>query len=147
MAVFDLNLKPSDRMLRQFGWIALAGFVLIALLKRFQLGWLGRTLGAVDGSWLELTLVGVGVLSALFAVVYPRANRPLYLLLLVVTAPIGLVVSYLLMGVLFYLIVTPTGLVMRLLGRDPLKRSWSNSGTYWEKAPEARPTERYFRQF
>ena len=36
-----------------------------------------------------------------------------------------------LLGVVYYLVMTPTGIVMRLVGRDPLDRRLKDRPTYW----------------
>ncbi|MCP5041400.1 MAG: hypothetical protein GY944_10275, partial [bacterium] len=60
----------------------------------------------------------------------------------------GFVLSYLIMGALFFLIITPTGLVMKAIGRDPLERKFDpDAETYWRDCRPARPNEHYFRQF
>ena len=56
--------------------------------------------------------------------------------------------SYVIMGVLFYLIIAPIGLLLRVFGQDPMARSiLPEAETYWEDAPPARPNETYFKQF
>jgi hypothetical protein len=64
------------------------------------------------------------------------------------TLPIGLVVSFVMLGLFYFLLITPLGLVFRLLGRDPLHRRFDpKAETYWvEHQPADRP-ERYFQQF
>ena len=53
--------------------------------------------------------------------------------------PIGWVVGHVMIGVVFFTVVTPIGLLMRALGRDPLQRKFDASRTsYWEKRPAAR---------
>jgi len=63
--------------------------------------------------------------------------------------PIGWTVSHVLLAVVYFAVLTPTGLGLRLLGYDPMsRRDRSEEKTsYWERecAPENR--ERYFRQF
>ena len=52
------------------------------------------------------------------------------------------------MAVSYYLVLTPIGLVMRLLGHDPLNRRWDRTAkSYWTKRTPPENTERYFRQF
>ena len=56
--------------------------------------------------------------------------------------------GYLLLVIIFYLIVTPLGLVMRMLGRDPMQRKFDRSAaSYWIERPQHDETARYFRQF
>jgi len=58
------------------------------------------------------------------------------------------VLSYVIMGTLFYLIITPVGLVMRLIGHDPLNRRFEpDAESYWSDARPPRPQESYFKQF
>ena len=35
------------------------------------------------------------------------------------------------MGIIFFLVVTPTGLIMRLLGKDVLNLKYNKSKSYW----------------
>ena len=47
---------------------------------------------------------------------------------------LGLIVSPIVMGIVFFLVVTPTGVFMRLLGKDLLKTiKVKNISTYWIK--------------
>ena len=85
-----------------------------------------------------------GVLSA----VAPAANRPLYVAMIVLTYPIGFVVSHVILGAIFYGMITPIGLVFRLVGRDALRRKFEpDAKSYWVAHREPGSVERYFRQF
>ncbi len=93
-------------------------------------------------------LVGLGLVAGGLAWLAPRAVRPLYVGLLLITAPIGFVLSYVIMGVLFYLLITPLALVLRLVGYDPLKRKFERQAeTYWVEVEQRASKESYFRQF
>ena len=47
---------------------------------------------------------------------------------------LGVIVSPIVMGIVFFLVVTPTGVFMRLLGKDLLKTiKTKNISTYWIK--------------
>ena len=47
---------------------------------------------------------------------------------------LGLIVSPIVMGIVYFLVVTPIGTFMRLLGKDLLKTSKAkNASTYWIK--------------
>jgi hypothetical protein len=74
--------------------------------------------------------------------------RPLYLSLVLITFPIGLVVSYLVVVVLFFGVITPVAIVFRLMGRDALHRRIDrHASTYWTQREITAQTERYFRQY
>ncbi len=46
---------------------------------------------------------------------------------------LGKVVSPVVMAVIYFGVVTPTGLIMRILGKDILKLKKNNYNSYWEK--------------
>jgi Saxitoxin biosynthesis operon protein SxtJ len=143
----EINWQPDEGTLRQFGWIALVGFSLIALLAWnewliFSFG-LGSARTTVAGAF-----AGLGILSALFSLVAPKANKPIFLGLTILSFPIGFVLSYVIMGFLFFGLITPVGLIFRLIGKDPLQRRFDRSAaTYWSDPRPRRGKESYFRQF
>jgi hypothetical protein len=142
-----IDLNPDERTLRQFGWIAFFGFSLLALVAHrewlvFSMG-LGAAKPYVSGAFAVLA-----GLSALFSLVWPRANRPIYVGLALVSYPIGFVLSWVILGLLFYGMITPVGLLFRLIGRDPMNRRLDRSAkTYWQDARPPRPAESYFHQY
>ena len=46
---------------------------------------------------------------------------------------LGKIVSPIVMGIIFFFVVTPTGIIMRLIGKDLLNLKKNNSNTYWIK--------------
>ena len=46
---------------------------------------------------------------------------------------LGRVISPLIMGVIFFLVVTPIGLIMRLIGKDVLNLKYNKNESYWIK--------------
>lgn len=145
--LIEIDLRPDERTLRQFGWIALVGFGLLGTLAWFE--WLvfsfglGEARTAVAGAFW-----GLAALAVLFSLVFPRANLPIYVGLAVIAFPIGFVLSYLIMGTLFYGLITPVGLFFKLTGRDVMKRRFEpEAETYWTEARSGRPREHYFKQF
>ena len=51
---------------------------------------------------------------------------------------LGRVVSPVVMAVIYFGVVTPTGLIMRMLGKDILKLNKNNHNSYWEKKDNLR---------
>ena len=146
--MIDIQLDPDERTLRQFGFIALGGFGVIAALAWFETlifagGWLG---GARET--LVRVLLGLGALSALLSLVYPKANKPLFVGMSLIAYPIGFVLSYVIMGTLFFAIITPIGLIMRVIGQDPLEKRFAEAAdSYWLPCRPGRPSNDYFKQF
>ena len=46
---------------------------------------------------------------------------------------LGKIISPLIMGIIFFLIVTPIGFFMRMLGKDLINLKYNKSDTYWIK--------------
>ena len=62
--------------------------------------------------------------------------------------PIGWTLSHLVLGAVYYGVFTPIGLVMRLLGHDPLERRFDPTATsYWIERTDRSDPARHFRQF
>ena len=145
--LFSFQFDPETNTLRTFGWIALTIFSLVALLivwgkEPFPFGTWEIRLKISGGLFI------MGTASGIFSLFWPTGNRPLFVMLSIITYPIGLVFGYLLISVFFYLLVMPIGLVLRLMGHDILKRRIDESATtYWEKRKREREPEDYFKQF
>ncbi|MBM4337229.1 MAG: hypothetical protein FJ108_15205 [Deltaproteobacteria bacterium] len=143
----EINLRPDARTLRQFGFIALGGFGLLALLA--WNGWLAFAyLGEASRASVALALAALAAVSGLFSLVFPKANLPIYLGLTIAAFPIGFVLSYVIMGTLFYVVIAPIGLLMRVFGHDPMDRRFRpDAKSYWLDARPQRPRDSYFKQF
>ncbi len=145
--MIELDLRPDERTLRHFGWIALGGFGFLAVIAWFEVLIFSFGLGAARVP-VAAACGSVALVSALFSLVYPRANLGIYLAATIVTYPIGFVMSYVIMGVLFYLIIAPIGLLLRLFGTDPMERHiLADVESYWVDAPPPPPRASYFKQF
>ena len=58
---------------------------------------------------------------------------------------LGKTISPLIMGIIFFLVVTPTGLLMRLFKKDLLNLKFNNNKTYWieKKEPKSRMKDQF----
>jgi hypothetical protein len=139
MSLIEFNSDPTDRQLRQFACIVLP---LCALLLAALVWW---RLGQRASGWGILAVAALVAIGGLFR---PALARPIYLGWMYASYPIGWAVGHLMIGVVFFIVVTPLGLLMRAFGRDPLSRKFDGSRTsYWEKRPSVDNPARYFRQF
>ncbi len=145
--MIDLNLHPTPRFLRQFGLICFAGFGVLAGLIFMRQGLLGMDFGDASRP-VAVALFAAGAVSGLLSWISPRANRPLYLLLLFVTYPIGYVLSHVVLGLIFFGMLTSFSFVFKLMRRDALQRSFDRSAkSYWIRHKPVTDLKRYFRQF
>jgi Saxitoxin biosynthesis operon protein SxtJ len=134
----DIPFSPPPRMLRQFAGLWLLFFGGLAAWQGLARGRVGVALGLAA---LAVVVGGIGL-------VRPKLIRPIFVGWMVLAFPIGWAVSLLLLGLVYYGLFLPIGLVFRLTGRDALQlRPRPGATTYW--APRTAPADvrRYFRQF
>lgn len=138
MALLEINRNPSRRDLAWFGVVLLLFFIVMG-------GVLGRAL-ASDAVRHGLWAVG-GVLALVYYAV-PIWRRPMFVGWMYAAYPVGLVVSHVLLGLVYFGVVTPIGLLMRAVGHDPMTRRFDRSAaTYWVEREQVSDVKRYFRQF
>lgn len=119
------EMRPGSE--RAFGLVMVAGTMLMAMAP------LGH--GQPIRSWLF-------VISAVFlgvAVARPRALRPLNLAWTKAGELLSRVTSPVILGVVFYGVIVPLGLIMRMGGRDALRlKRAPAASSYWQ--PPTPPT-------
>ena len=143
----ELNLNPDRKTLRQFGVIAFVGFGILAALAYYEK--LIFSFGLGDARIPLVTgFAVVGSVALLFSLVAPKANRLLYVGLTLLAFPIGFVLSYVIMGALYFLVIGPIAVAFRLFGRDPMHRAYDpKAPTYWSTARPPRDKESYLHQY
>ena len=78
----------------------------------------------------------VSIIFLLLGIINSRFLTPLNLLWFKFGMLLGIIVSPIVMGLVFFLVVTPTGLIMRILNKDLLRLKKRNIKTYWiERSP------------
>ena len=131
----DLSLRE----LRFFAGLVLPAFWgLVAWMLHTRAGW----------SRAALAIAAIAALVAVVGLARPLWMRPIYLGMVYAVFPIGWLVSHILLMVVYYLVLTPIGALLRLTGYDAMKRSFDDaSSTYWIDKEEKTGVEDYFRQF
>jgi hypothetical protein len=130
--------NPTGRQLAVFG---LLWFLFFSILG--GMAW-WRTGSLVTAGWFW----AIGTLVPALGLVWPEVLRIVYVLASYTTFPIGFVISYIILVVVYYLVLTPIGLIMRLTGYDPMQRRFDRGAkTYWSPREQDETTEQYFRQF
>jgi predicted membrane metal-binding protein len=122
---------------RSFGLVFAAVFAIVALLPLKN--------GGEPRLW-------AGIAAAAFlavALVWPKALKPLNKLWFLVGMALHHVVTPLVMGLLFFVTVTPIALLMRVAGKDPLRlRRDDAAASYWiVRNPPGPDAESMRRQF
>ncbi|MGB0599804.1 MAG: hypothetical protein ACPGLY_24230 [Rubripirellula sp.] len=134
MSVIQVNLCPTDRQLRQFG--------LACLVALPAIGW-GLSLSGTK----VMTLAMIGILLLIIGLIAPRMLKPVFLLLSLVASPIGMILGELSMLVIYFAIVFPIGLLLRMLHRVPLELNFDrDQESYWTSKECAKDVTNYYRQ-
>jgi len=93
-----------------------------------------------DGGGVRLWALALGAAFLAAAFVAPGVLKPLNRLWFLFGAALHKVVNPLVMGLLFYLTVTPIAVLMRLAGKDPLNRRFDpDADSYWIERDPAGP--------
>lgn len=107
---------PSER---SFGITFCVAFAIFALISVFR-----------GGDWWPY-LSGIAAVFGAAGLIVPTILRPLNKLWFKFGLLLHKVMTPLIMGILFYLLITPVGLLMRLSGKDPMQMKDSDKDTYW----------------
>lgn len=131
------HLAASRKELERFGLLFAAVMALITL----YLAWKGSS------AWPALAIAGTIFLA--LRLTMPMALRPLYVAWMIFGSALGWINTRVLLGVIFYVVLTPTGLVLRLFGKDHLGVKLDRTAaTYWiARPPSDRGRERYEQLF
>lgn len=130
----------TDRQLRWFG-LSLSGLILILgilISWRWQ-----TTIPVVVGSILA------AVLSTVFYAV-PSSRRPIHRAFSVLVYPIQYVATIVILGIVYFGIVTPIGIFLRLRRYDPLARKGGGDSpveSFWIRREPPPPDDRYFKTY
>jgi hypothetical protein len=136
MSLVRIEKNPSGRQLLVFAvaWLAFFGIA-------------GRLLWHHGHSFPAGILLAAAALVPLAGAFGRTIPRLAYVGLSYATYPVGFVASYVVLALVYFLVVTPIGLVMRLLGRDSLSRTFDpKAQSYWIARAERRTVESYFKQ-
>lgn len=118
---FREQLAESEVTDRGFGLVMSAFFLLIAL---------GRILRGGEVRWWA---AGISAVFLVLALAAPGSLRKLKTGWLILGLLLGRIVNPIVLSIFFFLVVTPTAILMRLSGRDPLRlRRDPAATTYWQ---------------
>ena len=91
------------------------------------------------------TLVWAAVAAALLlCALIPPAARRFYRYWMAFAAALGAVNSRILLSAFFFIVLTPVGFILRMLGKDPLDRRGPSKNSYWHRRQITRQTREGF---
>lgn len=93
-------------------------------------------------------LLGLGVLLVLLGAVYPRALKVPNRAWMAMAESLSFVMTRVILAIVFFVVVTPIGVVKRLTGWDPLRRRGAPAPSYWQPySPRQRDPRHYEKMF
>ena len=131
------NIKSEKSDLRKFGitigviLLIIAGFLFWKEKESFQI------------------LLTFGVTLCILGIVIPFILKPIYWVWMIFATILGWIMTRVILSLLFYIIVTPIGLISRLFGKQFVELRWDKSNdSYWNFiSNEYLKKENYEKQF
>ena len=128
--------EATPRQLRSFGLLVGAIFAVISL---WPVVWHGEPLRI----W---AIIAAGIL-VVPAVVMPKSLKPIYRGWMTVGDVLGRINTRIILGIVFYGVVTPIGAYRRWRGHDPMRRGWDPQAQSYRVPRESRDASHMRRQF
>lgn len=134
-------VDTSRKALRSFGWLVGAVLFGIATAVLWRKGWAPTTAVYVLG--------GMGALLVVLGTLTPILLKPLYRVWMALAVVMGFVMTRVILTLVYFFVLTPIGLLLRLFGKDLLDRKLDpEAPSYWKKKdyPDDSPArlEKYY---
>ena len=113
------SIKTGKKDLRSFG-------VTIGIILLIIAGYLFHRDNTLFQAFIYLASSFIG-----FGLILPNFLKPLYLLWMIFAIILGWFMTRIILSLLFYLVLTPIGLTLRILGKDLLNLRFNGSKSYW----------------
>ena len=131
-----LKLKEDPRE-----WQKFTGVMMVLMLGIGTFLWRKAIIGRSEFFWI----VGVALAACLASLVWPKPFRTFYRAGMTASFHVGRVIGTIMLVLLFLLVLTPLGLLLRALGKDLLQLKRSPSAqSYWLPAQHKSRFERMF---
>ena len=115
----------------------LIGFTILGLLSVWR---------AWGISTASIIFWSAGAVLAIAAFI-PGLGRVAYLAVYLPTSIIGYVVSNVILALMFFLVITPLGILLKLMGKDVLQQRKQKNSTQWTPIKGVKTEDSYYRQF
>ena len=122
----------SSGELRKFGLIMSIPLTLIGILML----WRGRFLGPY--------VLGLAALFLIAGLFFPRVLRPVEKVWMGFARMVSIIMTHILLTLTFFLVITPFGLILRIIGKDILQKRFDNTRqSYWIPVEQEGPANRH----
>ena len=132
MKFSDIEL-PSNK---KFGFFFTFVFAILAFYFLF-----------IDSILWAQALAILAAFFLLITVLIPQVLLPLNKLWMRLGLLLGMIVSPIVLGIIFFGLVTPYGVVMRMFGRDELRLKFTKKSSHWISRSESIKSDSFKNQF
>ena len=80
---------------------------------------------------IRLWSLVIGIVFLILGLINSQLLTPLNIIWMKLGMYLGIIVSPIVMGIIFFLVVTPTSLLMKILKKDLLNLKMNKKNTYW----------------
>ena len=87
----------------------------------------------MNGEPLRIWLIPISFIFLVLGLLNSKLLKPLNLIWIKFGELLGRIIAPIVMAIIYFLIVTPIGLFMRLIGKDLLNTKFSKVNSYWIK--------------
>lgn len=129
-------MKREIKQYRSFGFVVGGIFAVIGVLPLI-----------VRGEGIRLWAVVLGSLLVVLGLLLPGRLGPIYKTWMAVGHVLGWINTRIILGVIYYGLLTPMGLVMRLAGRDTMRVHDDHTANTYRVVRPSRPGSHMLRQF
>ena len=117
-------VDTSKKALRSFGWVVGGVVLIIAAVVFWRNDWTLTTAAYVLG--------GIGGALVVLGLTVPVVLKPIYRVWMALAVVLGFIMTRVILSIVYYFIMTPIGLIMRLVGKDPMHcRLDAKATSYW----------------
>ena len=85
----------------------------------------------LNGNEINYWLLAISIVFLILGLINSKILTPLNKIWFKFGILLGNVVGPIVMGIIFFLIVTPTSIIMKILGKDVLNLKKNNNNSYW----------------
>jgi hypothetical protein len=130
------NIQTTNKDIRSFGiTIGIILFIISAMLLYYE-NELYQLIAIIASIFIGLGLI------------LPILLKPIYLVWMIFAVILGWIMTRVILSIIFYLIMTPIGLITRLVGEDFLDMKKLDSNSYWNKRDSSKElSQDYEKQF
>ena len=111
------DIKISSN--RSFGIVFFIVFLLIGIYPLFK-----------NGEFRSWSII-ISLIFLVLGIIDSKLLSPLNKLWFKFGLMLGKIISPLIMGIIFFIVVTPTAIIMRILGKDLLNLKYNKKDSYW----------------